>query len=124
MTKFYVKSGKIRKVIFAADANAAALWLMNIVMEKFYPDQTPGDVELDPFALIDGGLFLLADEVLVSRQAFASDSSAEGLTADNDVERYDTVELFTEWNELVTAVRKMEKMILGKQPLRLCELAS
>ena len=119
MTKFFVQSGKIRKVIFAADANAAALWLMNLVMEKFHPDQKPVDGEFDPFHLMNEGLTLLGDEVFVSEHGF----ECLDPPGDDSVQ-FETVDLFTEWNELALAVSKMEKMLLGRQDLKLCELAS
>ena len=112
MTKFYVQSGKIKKVIFAADANAAALWLLNIVVDNFIPEEKRADFESDPFKVFEEGIVLLGDQIDVSEVAF------EDPLADS----FETMELFVEWNELALAVAKMEKMLLGKQDLKLCEL--
>ena len=118
MTKFYVQSGKIKKVIFAADANAAALWLINIVMERFYPDQSRADVESDPFVLLEDGLTLLGQEIFVSKSGFD-----QSYSSDAELNCFETVDLFAEWNELVLAVSKMEKMLMGQSEIKLCELA-
>lgn len=112
MTKFYVKSGQIKKVIFAADSNAAALWLLNIVVDNFLPDEKRAEFESDPFKIFEDGLVLLGDQISVSSQAFE----------DEQADQFETMELFVEWNELAIAVSKMEKMLLGKQDLKLCEL--
>ena len=112
MTKFYVKSGQIKKVIFAADSNAAALWLLNIVVDNFLPDEKRAEFEADPFKIFEDGLVLLGDQISVSRQSFE----------DEHADQFETMELFVEWNELALAVSKMEKMLLGKQDLKLCEL--
>lgn len=116
MTKYYVQSGKIRKVIFAADENAAALWLINIVMERFYPNQKPASEDIDPFAFLEDGLTLLGDDVFVSKADNQPGDSQNGW-------RFETVDLFTEWNELLVAVTKMEKMILNQEDFKLCEIA-
>ncbi len=105
MTKFFVQSGKIKKVIFAADANAAALWLMNTVMETFYPEQYQTGFDSDPFEVLEDGLMLLEEEVFVSRDGFDRE----------DAESFDALDLFTEWNELVLAVAKMESMLVHHQ---------
>lgn len=118
MHKYYVESGQLKKVIFAADANAAALWLVNIVMEKLYPQAANSEMDSDPFALLEHCLMLLDDEIRVSRQGFGLP-----LEADPEPDWFETIEVFTEWNELVRAVAKMEKMLLGQSGMKLCELA-
>ena len=70
MTKFYVLSGKIKKVIFAADANAAALWLLNIVVDNFIPNEKRADFESDPFQIFEEGFVLLGDQIDVSEIGF------------------------------------------------------
>lgn len=131
MTKFYVQSGKIKKVIFAADANAAALWLMNTVMDTFYPEQQQCGFDSDPFEVLEDGLMLLGEIVYVSQDGFdqiderlstsdwsdASLSTAKNGAGEAEVEEFDALELFNEWNELVLAVAKMEAILSDKASL-------
>lgn len=104
MAKFYVQSGEIAEVIHAVDSQAAALWLMNTVMETFFPavaDATLAPVEIgsDPFEYLEDGLLLLGEEIFVSEQGFDR----------LDSDQFDSIEIFTEWNELILAVAKLEK---------------
>lgn len=109
MAKFYVQSGELAEVIHAADSQAAALWLMNTVMETFFPAQAdsrlePVEIGSDPFEYLEDGLLLLGEEIFVSEQGFDR--------ADSD--QFDTIETFTEWNELILAVAKLEKSFAAK----------
>ncbi len=99
MNRYYVQSGEFSEIIHAADSNAAAMWLMHIVMETFFPDQRQIDFGSDPFEVLEDGLLLLGEEIRVSSDTFD----------DEKAKIFDTVETFTEWNELIIAVAKMQE---------------
>lgn len=110
MNRYDVQSGRIRKIIFAADPQAAALWLMNNFMETVFPDTVQPEFDSDPFEMLEDGLMLLADQVQVS-----------SLSLDDDtVEWFDTLEIFTEWNELVLAVSRMDRVLSRPGAAELC----
>lgn len=105
MYKFHVQSGKIKKVIMAADANAAALWLINLVVETFYPQQLETGA-VKPFEIMEDrprllGEFITVFQVNPQRQY--------------PWETFDTMEILTEWNELVIAVSRMEKRLINHE---------
>lgn len=114
MNKFHVQSGKFKKVIMAADANAAALWLINTVIESFYPGQMETGFDFDPFEMLEKGPLLLGEKVIVEQTGFDQRNPSS----------FDTVDLLMEWNELLLAVSRMENLLTtkGKIPheLELC----
>lgn len=100
MNHYLVKSGELEQVVVAADSNAAALWLMQSVMDQSCPSVIPDDNSPDPFLWVENGLQHLGESISVHRcdQAHYSES-------------FDTLEILTEWKELVQAVCKMEKIL-------------
>ena len=91
----------------AADANAAALWLINTVIETFYPQQMETGIDLDPFEILGDGLMLLGEKVVVEQTGFDQQNPRS----------FDTIELLMEWNELLLAVSRMENLLVAKDNL-------
>ena len=96
MAKFYVQSANTKFVVTAADAEGAALWVINQIVERTFPNT------VDPEHRINGENFLYVvstmdqfdAEVLVSEIGFGR----------CEVAILDTELLFKQWYQLVNAV--------------------
>jgi hypothetical protein len=99
MAKFYVESGSLRLVISANNSRGAALWAVHRVLSGVLP--FAGD-ECEQTTNRDGQRFKLGEAVYVNQRGF---DHSEG-------RRFETVELVTEWSQLISALSRLEQDLL------------
>ncbi len=96
MAKFYVRSNKFQGVVESFDAECAAVWAVNRVMDRHQRlDLNEDDVCADVSA--DIGLFALDDEITVSERGFRG----------ADAVSIPTHHAFLRWIQLVNAVNAL-----------------
>ena len=102
MAKFYVKSGEFEHVVQADDARKAALWGMHLMMEQLLPIDELDWIECDGLAIVkyENGFLPLDKEVLVSERGFGRDESG----------RFATEDIMLEWNQLLVALARIERL--------------
>ena len=94
MPKYYVQSGSLRTVIAAESTRKAAIWGVHQVMQQVFPiDGTanPSDTQ--------GAV--LSDRVTVSQRGFDRADATE----------METLEVVSQWNEMVMTLDRLEKML-------------
>ena len=103
MAKFYVTCGSFRYLTTAADAGGAALWAVHQFLHSqttmhdvdwSSPDTIDRDDVIDAMLSLDGTM-------AVSEIGFGRD----------EVTRLDTVDVLTEWNQLVLAISRLEALV-------------
>jgi hypothetical protein len=97
MPKFYVQSGELDVVTTAANSRCAAIWAVHRTMSPTLPflsDEAATDIHA-------GGTARLAETVCVSEQGFDR----------VDAERFDTLDVLTEWNRLLVAIDKLQERL-------------
>lgn len=104
MAKFYVQSGTMRSVVEAESSRKAALWAVHQAMQQVLPldhvgetDSVSGEGEPRqerPVAVLSGKL-------RVSPRGFDC----------HDATQLTTMEVVSEWNQLVTTLDRLEKML-------------
>lgn len=104
MAKYYVQSGDRKMVMTAADAQAAALWLvhrsLNDVMPA-YDDRGMSAEDRCEIAMVHG-LINLDNTIAVSERGFDR----------SDAVSLDVFELIQTWHQLMTALIKLESDLL------------
>ena len=96
MSKFYIQSGDVSFVVSAADAEGAALWLLNHVIEQHLPVEQIEQRQITnemACALLDE-LAGFGDEIHVSEIGFGRDESAV----------FYTLESIEVWCSLIRAI--------------------
>lgn len=103
MAKFYVESGTLQMITDAEDSRGAALWALHRCMEQVFPvcGSDPLGPEDKRSRLDQRGCDVLDATIAVSQRGFGRP----------DAEQFDTPELFVEWNQLVTAVARLERAL-------------
>jgi hypothetical protein len=99
MAKFYVQSGNLELVLQAHDSKCAAIWAVHRTLSPSLPFlcEEAGDyLELD-----DAGR--LGDTIRVSERGFDSPGGAW----------FDTLDVVTEWNQLLVALDRLQERILS-----------
>jgi len=102
MSKFYVQSGTLRTVVAAESGRQAALWGVHHVMRQVMPlddDGQSAEVKRDRLARRPASV--LAGRVRVSERGFDRDDAAD----------LPTVEVVAEWNQMVTTLDRLERML-------------
>jgi len=99
MTKFYVQSGNLRLVIAANNSRGAALWAVHRALSATLPfageeSENPTNGEAHRFKLAEG--------IAVSQRGFDRDDSR----------RFATLDIVTEWSQLVSALSRLEQDLL------------
>jgi len=96
MAKYYVQSGEVRFVVTAADADGAALWVVNKTIDGVLPPSLdePRVVDDDFMRVAITGLDRLDPEMVVSEIGFGRD----------EVAIFDTELLFKQWCQLLNAM--------------------
>ena len=103
MAKFYVQSGNMRSVVEAESSRKAALWAVHQAMQQVLPmeDELPlassSQTETQP----EKKLSVLAGKVRVSGTGFDRSDAAQ----------MPTLEVVGEWNQLVSTLDRLEKML-------------
>ena len=103
MAKYYVESGTVQMVTEADDARGAALWAVHQCMEQVLPvcPDDPQSPEQKAERIGQRGCGVLGQTICVSEQGFGRD----------DAPAYDTAEVFTEWNQLMMAISKLQQQV-------------
>lgn len=103
MAKFYIQSGTMRATLAAEDARRAALWTVHQAMQQVVP--VFDDPDLTPEQKSDNamveGMLVLGGKIRLSEQGFDRD----------DAEEMNTFEVVTEWNQLMIALDRLEKLL-------------
>lgn len=103
MAKFYVQSGTLRTVVQAESGRKAALWAVHKAMSQFLP--TDDDADVAPATKSEQvsarGAWVLAGKVTVSERGFDA----------SDATNMVTLEVVAEWNQMVTTLDRLERML-------------
>ena len=93
MSKYYVQSGTLRTVVCAESTGKAAIWAVHQAMQQVFPidQETPSA----------GPRSVLAREVLISERGFDRD----------DATCLATMQVVSQWNEMVATLDRLEKML-------------
>jgi hypothetical protein len=102
MAKFYVQSGSVRAIVDCYDSECAAVWAVNLVMERPEPKRDESKNELDESA--DVGMFALDDHIQISEQGFDR----------HDSEQIDTHFAFLHWHQLKKAIAAIHQQFDDK----------
>lgn len=103
MAKYYIQSGTMRATLAAEDSRRAALWAVHQAMQQVIPvfddpDLTPE--QKSDNALVEG-MLVLGGKIRLSEQGYDRD----------DAEELNTFEVVTEWNQLMIALDRLEKLL-------------
>lgn len=104
MGKYYVQSGTLRSVVQADSGRRAALWAVHQAMQQVLPieDDLQGETPTGKSERVSGsGVAVLAAKVCVSEKGFGR-ADAMSLA---------TMDVVTEWNQLVTTLDRLERML-------------
>ncbi|TWU56757.1 hypothetical protein Poly51_26740 [Rubripirellula tenax] len=103
MAKFYVQSGTVRIIVQAESSRKAALWAVHQTMQQVLP--TADDADQTPTSKSEKantqGFAVLASKVTVSERGFDR----------NDASTMSTIEVVAEWNQMVTTLDRLERML-------------
>ena len=103
MAKYYVQSGTMRSVVEAESSQKAALWAVHRAMLQVLPiedaeDQTP---EMKSERAATSGVSVLSGKLVISEHGFDR----------VDVKSLPTLEVVTQWNEMVSMLDRLERML-------------
>ncbi len=103
MAKYYVQSGTMRTVVQADSSRKAALWAVHQAMQQVLPmaGEAPVSTELKSENVGEGGVAVLSQRVRISERGFNREDSTS----------MPTMEVVTEWNELVVTLDRLDKML-------------
>ena len=102
MPKFYITCGNFQFLTSAPDASSAALWTLHQYVDRHIDFDSidwsdPTSIDRQEMATVLGEL---DDLLLISEQGFGM----------SDAGQFDTADVFTEWNQLVLALHKLESL--------------
>ena len=101
MATYYVQSGTMRKVVEAESTRRAAIWAVHNTMQQVLPidDGADGSPQSKSQKSTQDGVAVLSGTVSVSPLGFDRvDASA-----------YPTLEVVTEWNQLISTLDRLER---------------
>ena len=101
MTKFYVQSGTMRSVVQADSTRKAALWAVHHAMQQILPMDAVSSPESRSENVASQGVAVLSGKVTVSQCGFGEE----------DATSMSTMEVVSEWNQMVTTLDRLEKML-------------
>jgi hypothetical protein len=105
MAKFYVQSGTMRSVVQAESSKRAALWAVHQAMQQVLPMEDADGVKpqekADAINESKTGVAVLSRTVTVSERGFDRMDAAS----------MPTLEVVNEWNDLVTTLDRLERML-------------
>lgn len=102
MAKYYIQSGTLRATLAADDSRRAALWAVHQAMQQVLPVYDDPDLtaqQKSDHAMVEG-MFVLEGKIKLSEQGFDRD----------DAELVDTFDVVIEWNKLMVALDRLEKL--------------
>ena len=94
MPKYYVQSGNVEMILQAHDSRCAAIWAVHRTLGSALPFLCE---ETDAYDGL-GALTRLDNMIVVSEQGFDRP----------DGDRFDTLEVIEEWNQLLVALDRMQ----------------
>lgn len=98
MAKFYVESGSLRLIVDAADARRAALWAVHRALEHILPNEEE-ELDVDNLPEVEPiGAMVLGDAIRLSERGFEN----------NDATHFETLDIISEWSQLMQALTRME----------------
>ena len=105
MAKYYVESGTLRMVVQADDARKAALWAVHRALAQVLPvyEDESLTAEARFERVIEHGCMVLGETLELSEIGFGR----------CDVERFETGDVVTEWNQLLIALTRLEAELSG-----------
>lgn len=100
MGKYYVQSGTVRSIVQAKSNRCAAMWAVHQVMQQVLPSEahTP-DIESD--AGESREVSVLSARISVNERGFDRRDSTE----------MQTLDVVTEWNQMVTALDRLDSLL-------------
>jgi hypothetical protein len=103
MAKYYVQSGTMRTVVQAETTRKAAIWAVHQAMQQVLPvdehaDDTP---QAKSERMADQQVAVLSGRVLVSERGYDRP----------DATSLATLEVVSEWNQMVTTLDRLERML-------------
>lgn len=103
MAKFYVQSGTLRSVVQAESSRKAALWAVHQAMQQVLPmeDQVNESPEAKSQHVSRRGVKVLSAKLTVSERGFDREEAIS----------MPTLEVVTEWNQLVMTLDRLERML-------------
>tara|TARA_R110002049_G_scaffold50370_2_gene142976 strand:+ start:37178 stop:37501 length:324 start_codon:yes stop_codon:yes gene_type:complete len=103
MAKYYVQSGTMRSVVEAESSRKAALWAVHKAMLQVLPIEDDGQQtpEMKSQHVTESGVSVLAGKVSVSERGFDRSDAAS----------LPTLEVVTQWNQMVTTLDRLERML-------------
>lgn len=103
MSKFYVQSGSMRSVVEAESSRKAALWAVHQAMQQVLPveEERQSVTESEGQKRPDKTLAVLSGKLRVSQCGFDH----------ADATQMATMEVVSEWNQMVTTLDRLEKML-------------
>ena len=103
MSKYYVQSGTMRTVVQAETTRKAALWAVHQAMQQVLPMEgeaaDSNDLRTDRSG--QDGVAVLSQRVCISERGFDRDDSTS----------VPTMEVVSEWNDMVVTLDRLEKML-------------
>ena len=101
MSKYYVQSGTMRSVVQAESSRKAALWAVHQAMQQALSMDADDSPQLKSEKHASTPVAVLSGKVTVSERGF-----------DNaDATTLQTLEVVTEWNQMVTTLDRLERML-------------
>jgi hypothetical protein len=101
MAKYYVQSGTMRSVVQAESTRKAALWAVDQVMQQVLPLTSDDSPQSNSEKVASRGVAVLSGKVTVSERGFDN----------TDATTMPTLEVVTEWNQMVTTLDRLERML-------------
>lgn len=103
MAKYYVQSGTMRTIIQAQSGRKAAIWAVHQAMQQVLPmdDQVDDTPESKSEKAGEAGIAVLSARVVVSERGFDRTDGTD----------FATLEVVNEWNQVVTTLDRLERMI-------------
>ena len=97
MPKFYVQSGNVELVLQAHDSRCAAIWAVHRTLSQSLPFLCE-DAQVYAAVAV---LTRLGDAIVVSERGFDRE----------DAWHYDTLDIVTEWNQLLLALDRLQERV-------------
>ncbi len=103
MAKYYVQSGTMRNIVQAESIRKAALWAVHQAMQQVLPieDYDGQSPAAKGEQVAQRGVVVLSGTVKVSELGFDH----------LDASIMPTMEIVTEWNQMVTTLDRLERML-------------
>jgi hypothetical protein len=100
MAKYYVQSGTLRTVVQAESSRKAAIWAVHQAMQQVLPlDEEPAEAKRERIG--SDRAAVLSGKVTVSESGFDREESTT----------LPTLEVVTEWNQMVTTLDRLERLL-------------